>query len=399
MHHFRKRERLSMQIREFGVVTLFSYLGIALVGTIWAIYLESIIHNPSTVGLISTLFGIAGIFAFLVFIPITERHSKTRMLGIIILLYAISYFIFSFTSNLVAVVALGFIVYIIASARVSIVGIIMRDKSKDDSVSKNTGIMYTMFNIAWLLGPILAGFLAERMGIHFVFIIAGCLMLLAFILLKLLRVSDNRVRNHADRNLFKLIKEFFSERRFRLTYILSGGISFWWAFVYIYIPIYIIESGRNDLVVGYFLAGVIAPLIFLEYPIGILANKFGFKKMFFRGYLILAGAGFLCFFINEFYAILILIVLGSVGIAMLEPTTEAYFFDMTTKSQKDRFYGIQNTTIDVNYAISLFSVAMIIKFLPFHYSFLFIGAVMLIFALISLKAKEVIEGKIKIKSA
>lgn len=397
MHNLRKGERLSMQIRELGAVTLFSYLGIAIVGTIWSIYLESIIHNPSTVGLISTLFGIAGIIAFLAFIPITERHSKTKMLAVIFLLYAISYFLFSFTDDLIAVISLGLLIYIIASARVSIVGIIMRDKSKDDAVSKNTGIMYTMFNIAWLLGPILAGFLAEKMGIYFVFIIAGCLMLLSFVLLKVLGLKDNHVKKHADGNVFKLMKEFFSEKRLRLTYVLSGGISFWWAFIYIYIPIYIIESGKSDLVVGYFLAGVIAPLIFLEYPIGMLANKFGFKKMFLRGYLILAGAGFLCFFINEFYAVLILLVLGSVGIAMLEPTTEAYFFDMTTKSQKDKFYGIQNTTIDVNYAVSLFAVAIIIKFLPFEYSFLFIGAVMLIFALISLGAKEVIEKKIKVK--
>ncbi len=394
MHHLpRKGERLSAKIRKLGSITLFSYLGIALVGTIWAIYMQSIVHDLSKVGMISTIFGIAGIIAFLVFIPIIERYSKTKILGIIILLYAVSYFLFSIVNDIVALIILGTLSYVIASARVSVVGIIMRDKSKDNAISKNTGAMYTIFNFAWLAGPIIAGFLAEKMGISFVFIIAGVLMLISFVLLKILGLNDSRIKKKPDGNLFKLIKEFFSEKRFRMAYLIHGGVTFWWAFIYIYIPIYIIESGRSDLIVGYFLAGVIAPLIFLEYPIGLLASKFGFKKMFFRGYLIVAIAAVLCFMINDFYAILILLVLGSVGMAMLEPTTEAYFFDITTKSQKDKFYGIQNTTIDVNYAISLFVVAMIIKFLPFKYSFIFIGAMMLVFALISLKIKDVFEKR------
>ena len=393
MHHIRKGERLSSKIRELGSVTLFSYFAVALVGTIWAIYMESIIHNASTVGLISTIFGIAGIIAFLFFIPVIEKYNKTKILGIILLLYAVSYFLFSFVNDIVALIILGTLSYVIASARVSVVGIIMRDKSKENAISKNTGVMYTIFNFAWLLGPIVAGFLADKIGIKYVFIIAAVLMILSFVLLKFLKLNDSRIKKKPDANLFKLIKEFFSQKKLVLSYFLHGGVTFWWAFIYLYIPIYIIESGKSDLIVGYFLAGIIAPLIFLEYPIGILASKAGFKKMFFRGYLIVAIASLFCFFINDFYAILILLVLGSVGMAMLEPTTEAYFFKITTKSQKDKFYGIQNTTVDVNYAISLFAVAIIIKFLPFKFSFLFMTAMMILFALVSLKVKDVFERK------
>jgi MFS family permease len=392
-HDFRKRERLSSNIRQLSAITLFSYIGIALVGTIWAIYMESIVHNPSTVGLISTWFGVAGIFAFLFFIPIIEKHNKTKILALVLLLYAISYFLFAFVDDIFALIILGTLIYVIASARVSTIGIIMRNKSKDNEVSKNTGVMYTVFNFAWLVGPVVAGFVAQKIGIRFVFIIAGILVGISFILLKVLGLNDSGISKRPEKNVFKLTKEFFARKKFVLSYIIHGGVNFWWAFIYIYIPMFIVDSGRSDLVVGYFLAGVIAPLIFLEYPIGILASKFGFKKMFFRGFLIVAIAAGLCFLINDFYAILILLVLGSVGMAMLEPTTEAYFFDITTKSEKDKFYGVQNTTVDVNYAVSLFAVAMIIKFLPFKYSFIFISAVMLAFALISLRIKDVFEKK------
>ena len=117
--------------------------------------------------------------------------------------------------------------------------------------------------------------------------------------------------------------------------------------------------------------------------------------MFVRGYLILALAGIACFFINDLYARLAILVFGGVGISMLEPTTEAYFFDITSQKERDKFYGIYNTTIDINYAISLFIISMLLEFFPFKYSFLIIGGFMLIFALISLKTKNIFESRRK----
>lgn len=395
MHFLKKRERISLQIRELGVVTFISSLSLAFVAAIWAIYMESIIHNPSKVGLINTLFGVVGVISLIAIIPLIEKNSKTRILGISLLVYAGSYFLFSFLNSFSAILIIGMVIAISSSMRLNTIGIILRDKSGNRSVSKNTSVIYTLFNLSWLIGPILAGFLADKKGINFVFLIAGILMVLSFITMKIFGLKDNRTERKIDTNLFKLIKEFFSKKKFRMTYFISGGISFWWAFIYIYMPIFIIKSGKSDLLVGYFLAGVIAPLIFLEYPFGKIAGKFGFKKMFFRGYLIMMIVGLLCFFISNLYIILILLVIGSVGLAMLEPTTEAYFFDVSTKKQRDRFYGVYNTTIDINQAISMFIIAILIKFLPFKYSFLLLGIVMAFFVLISLRVTNIIEGRRK----
>jgi len=393
MHFFKNRDKISGQIKKLGVLDLVSSLALALVGTIWAIYFEFIVKDVSKVGFINTIFGIAGVIAFIAFIPLLERNSKTKILGISFLIYAFSYFLFSFNKNLIFAVILGVIVYSAASVRINSMGIILRDKSKDGSVSKNTGLIYTLLNIAWLLGPVIAGFLSVRFGIRSVFFIAGILMLSAFLFLKFSGFKDNRKNEKVRGSIFSFVKNFFSKKKFILNYVVRGGISFWWAFIYIFIPIYIIESGRSSLIVGYFLAGVVAPLIFLEYPFGKIAGRGGFKKMFFRGYMILAIVGILCFFIGDFYAILVLLILGSVGAAMLEPTTEAYFFDITTTYQRDKYYGIYNTSLDIFYALSLFVIAIALRFFEFKNSFLFMGIFMLIFALISLGAKEVIERK------
>jgi MFS family permease len=136
------------------------------------------------------------------------------------------------------------------------------------------------------------------------------------------------------------------------------------------------------------LAGIILPLIFLEYIFGKTVEKVGFKKMFFRGYSILFIVAILCFFMNNIPPILILLVLGSVGIAMLEPTTEAHFFTIASKDERDKYYGIYNTGIEVNYVLSLFLVAILLKITEFKYSFILIGLFMAVFALVSLRVKE-----------
>jgi ACDE family multidrug resistance protein len=389
----KKRDRLSFQVKELGAINLTVSLALALVGTIWAIYFESLLHNPSQVGFINTLFGVAGIISFIVFIPLIEKSSKTKLLAFAIGIYLVSYMLFYFIDNLYFAIILGLIIYVSASLRVNVSGIILRDKSRDGQVPKNTGFMYVLLNISWLLGPLLAGFLSQRFGIKFIFIISGLLMFLAFSLLKEFGLKDNRKTKKVENNLFHLIKGFFSKKKFVLSYIVSGGVNFWWAFIYIYIPIYIIESGKSDLIVGYFLSGIIAPLVLLEYLFGNTTGKVGFKKMFFRGYLIVLAVSFLCFFINDVYAILILLVLGSVGIAMLEPTTESHFFSIASKDERDKYYGVYNTAIDLNYVISLFLVAMLLRFVEFKYSFILMGIFMGIFALVSLMTNDKIRKK------
>lgn len=395
MNYSKNKGGISEQIKKLGLINMLASFAIAAAGSVWAIYFNSIIGDASRVGFVNTLFGIAGIISFIVFIPLIEKYSKTKILALSLLLYAASYFLFSANKNLIFAIILGLAVYASAAMRINAVGIILRDKSKKNSVSKNSGVLYTLLNLSWLFGPLAAGFISSRFGIGWVFFVSGVFILLSLFFFKVLRFKDDRKSKTVDRHIGKFMVEFFSQKKFILNYIIRGGISFWWAFIYIYIPIYIVTQKplNGDLIVGYFLSGVVAPLIFLEYPFGKAAGRKGFRKMFFRGYAILAIVSILCFLLYDFYPVLLLLVLGSVGAAMLEPTTDAYFFDITKKYQRDKYYGIYNTSMDVFYALSLFVVAWAVKLYEFKYAFLFVGFFMFVFAIISLGVRKVIEEK------
>ncbi|MCH7524657.1 MAG: MFS transporter, partial [Bacteroidetes bacterium] len=137
----------------------------------------------------------------------------------------------------------------------------------------------------------------------------------------------------------------------------------------------------------------VIPLILFEFYFYRLAGKIGFKKTFKVGFLIVSVLTLLCFFVGNIYLILLLLILANIGIAMIEPTTEAYFFDILKGKQVLQFYGPYNTTIDVNNFVVKIAASTLLIFLPFKFIFLLFGGFMFIFFLVCFKMREVVEAK------
>ncbi len=256
--------------------------------------------------------------------------------------------------------------------------------------------MYSFMNIAWVIGPLIAGYISESFGIKIIFVLAAIFILLASLIFKISKINDSNIKKKIDKNLIKNFVDFFKDKNRVKAYILGGGVNFWWILIYLFIPLYIIRQGLHTLWIGYFLFAIAVPLILFEFPFSKLAEKIGFKKIFWIGFLIPALSAIVCFFISNVYVVLGLLSFASIGLAMLEPTTEAYFFDVTKDKEESRFYGAYNTTIEINQFIGKLLPSLLLLFLPFKFIFLFFGVFMLFFVFLSSKIKDVIEKKIKI---
>jgi len=391
MNHIKKRRFKLEMIKKIGLSYLFLCIGLALFTTIWSIYLDSFFNNASTVGFLTTIFLIAGVISFLFFIPLIEKTKKMKLFYLSLIIFIISFSIFSIFSNIYLVVVLGMILAIFTSLRVTIFGILVRDNSQSKQVAENEGIIYTLLNLAYFIGPLVAGYLAQKFGFQLVFFIAALFCVGSLISFKIFKIKDNRISKKIDYNLFKIILEFFSKKDRVKTYILSATVTFWFALLYIYVPIHIIRRGYSPFLVGLFLATIIIPLILFEYPFGKLAGRKGFKKLFFLGCFILSMISLICFFFSNIYVLLFLLLIAGIGIAMIESTSEAYFFDIIKKEQRDKFYGIYNTAIDAGYFVGTFFPAIILLFLPFNFVFIFFSVVLFLVSLLTLTMKEVLE--------
>lgn len=365
----------------------------AIIDTIWAVYLDSFLNNAALVGFISAGLTVISFFSFFIFIPLIEKTKKSTIYFFTLTLMAATYLLFAINTKFYFLILLAALITILYTLRLTSFGIIVKDKSPEKQLARNEGLMYSFWNVAWVIGPLIAGYISESFGIRLIFVLAAIFVLIAALIFKISGIRDANIKKKVHKNLIKNFIDFFKDKDRTKAYILGGGVNLWWVFIYLFMPLYIIRQGLDTLWVGYFLFAVAVPLIIFTFPFAKLAGKIGFKTIFKIGFLIPGILAITCFFINNVYVVLGILACASVGLAMLESTTEAYFFDVTKEKDEPRFYGPYNTTIEVNHFIGKILAATLLIFLPFEYIFLLFGVFMFFFVIVSFRIKEVIERK------
>ena len=231
-------------------------------------------------------------------------------------------------------------------------------------------------------------------GTTIVFVCASLFIIVAFFIFKIAHIENTNIIKKPNKKIWKNFTDFFKQKDRILAYILGGGVYLWFSFIYLFVPLHIIRSGLPESYVGYFLFAVAIPFILFEYYFAKKASNFGFKKIFKLGFLLIAFCSLLCFFLNNLYIILGILVLASIGIAMIEPTAEAYFFDiLQTKREELRFYSPYTTTVDISYLIGRVFSTIVLFFLPFKFLFLLFAAFMFTLFLVSSRMRNVIESR------
>ena len=387
--------RIFTGMAKLSFVVFFSSLAFALIDTIWAVYLKSFLQNDAFVGFFSGFLSVLAFVSFFVLVPMIEKSKKSVLYSTTLILASLLIFAFSINKNLVVFIILSIVITIVATVRLTTFGIIVRDKSNKEKVSENEGVIYSFNNVAWVIGPLIAGLILFDFGIPVVFISSSLLVLLSFLFFNMSDIKDSNVVKKTEGNVFANFMEFFRNKDRLIAYLLGSGVTFWWVLIYLYTPLLMIERGLPASSIGIFLFAAATPLIILEYPFSKIAGKYGAKKLFIIGYLIAIFATSMAFlFIGQIYFALGFLIFGSVGMAMLEPTTEAYFFDLLkNKREENRFYGPYNTAIETGLVLGKLAPAALLLFFAFKYIYLLFAVILFAFFLLSFKARNIVEKR------
>ena len=395
---FRKErgELIFTKIGWISLVTIIIGLSSSFVDTVWAVYMKGFIGNIALIGFFSSFLTLVSFFSFFLTVPLIERSSKSRLLFITLLLFGFCYILFAVTNNFYLFIVLAIAVSVLISLRITCFGIIVRDSSSEKHLSRNEGLNYTFLNLAWLVGPLIAGLISKRYGINLVFALSAVFVFIGLFIFKVSKIKDVNKKKRVDKNVIKNFFEFFKSKNRVLAYLLGGGVNLWWTFIFLFMPLYIIDENLGSLGiqwVGYFLFAAAIPLVLFEYFFADLAGKVGFKKIFKIGFFIPFLLSLMCFFVSNVYVVLFLVVLSSIGLSMLGATSESYFFDNLKGKQELRFYGPYNTAIDVNQFVGKIAASCVLLFLPFKFVFLLYSLFMFVLFLISFKVKNIVEKR------
>jgi len=381
-------------IARLALVGIAIALAASFVDTIWSVYMEDIFHSMVLVSFVSAILPVVAFICYFSLVPVVEKYSKSKIFIFSLFFIGLSYILFSFSKNALLFIISSIILTIFVTLRISSFGIMIRDKSNKRFVSRNEGIIYTALNISWLLGPLIAGYISENLGMSSVFLVSAALVFCSIVFFRFFKIRDLNIRKKLDRNLINEFRDFFKNKYRTFAYLMLCGQAFWYSIIYILMPIYIIQNGLGVLWIGYFLFAFTLPLVLFEYKFAKIAAKVGFKKIFSVAFFILSISALLCFFVSNIYAIFIILIASGIGIAMLEPNTEAHFFDvLTSKKEEPKFYGPYNTSVDIGSFSARVLSGVLLIFLPFKFVFLLFGGVMLVFFLISFRVKGVVEER------
>ncbi len=372
-------------------VRFFISLALAATNTIWVIYLFGFSLSDSTIGFISAFFLAISLIASILIVPVIEKVSLRKLVISSLLVGSVGYATIFFYQNLYFFLIISFIITIAATIRVSALDICFRDNTTNDTLNKQIGLLYTILNVAWLVGPLVAGFFLLEFGMQTVFLFVALFYAISLFLFSVIKTEEKvKKREILDKHILLNIKYYLKEKKLRESYVMSAGLQVWWSLVYIYVPLFIINNGLNAAVISIFFTIAVIPLIISEYKIGQLADTKGYKFFFERGFLLLAITAIILFFLNNIYVELTILAFASFFAACIEPIQDSFFFKYVKNQDEEKYYPLFSTAVDIGGIIGKVLPAIGLLFLPANYVYLIIGALMFIFFLYSRKIKEVL---------
>ena len=341
----------------------------------------------------------AGVFYFIaylvIFIGLLNFHKLVKFLGKSIILQlcmlgeiiALLILIFS-NSALLSIVAL--IGYLIFMDLVNVgLDIILETFSRDQSSGRIRGYYLTLYNLGYVFGPLISGF----MLVHFNFV--GIFMTLVIIKSIILAIAFwglsgvNHNFNGRD-SIIGIIKKVIVHKNILRIYYISFALEFFYAIMVIYSPIYLISLGLSWQNIGYIFSVMLIPFVFFEYPLGWLADKkWGEKKMliFFIGWL--AVTVFLVYLTksNQVWVWMLILLATRIGAASVSVLRDSYFYKRIDGKDVD-VIDFFRTAAPVGYMLATGLAAVILQLAVVKNVFLLVVIVVLLALVPALKLQN-----------
>lgn len=282
------------------------------------------------------------------------------------------------------VVAIGAALLLIIASNITWVALdILLESFSQDRVSGSIrGLYLTIMNAGLLVAPFLSLKTLDHYSYGGIFLVLVIGYSLVFVLALIGFRSDNKVFQEKLRLRFT-IKKMLGERNLIRIYHISFAMECFYALMIVYTPIYLRSLGYSWDQMGIIFTIMLIPFVVLQYPLGILADRyFGEKEMLIGSIAIVTVATFILPFLPADNALIwaVALFMTRIGIAGIEVLRDSYFYKQIDGNDMDVIAFFRTTRPLANIVGALLS-AVALLFLPL-WSVFFIVATMLFFSFI-----------------
>lgn len=92
-----------------AIISFIVSIASAFISTIWAVYLDSLLHNIAYVGYLSATLTLVSFLSYFFIIPVIEKSSKSKIYALSLLLVGFTYVLFAISTKFYFTIILAFL--------------------------------------------------------------------------------------------------------------------------------------------------------------------------------------------------------------------------------------------------------------------------------------------------
>lgn len=342
----------------------------------------SVISESDSVGIFYFVSYSVVLFCLFFLQPLIRRIGQAHALYLALGLSAIAAVVLSVTS--LPFLAIGAALLLIVSTNVTWVAldILLEGFSQDKVSGSIRGLYLTIMNAGLLAAPFLSLKTLDRFDYGGVFLGLVVGYVIVFIVALLSFRTDNRVAQQKLR-FGSTLRILWKKRDLLRIYHVSFALEAFYALMIVYTPIYLRSLGFSWDDIGILFTIMLIPFVVLQYPLGILADRyFGEKEMLIGSIAIAAAATLAIPFLGaaSLAAWGVTLFMTRVGVAGIEILRDAYFYKQIDGNDMNIIAFFRTARPLANMVAAVLSV-VIFWFFPVG-SIFFMVAAFLLFSLI-----------------
>ncbi|MFA7216369.1 MAG: MFS transporter [Candidatus Paceibacterota bacterium] len=251
--------------------------------------------------------------------------------------------------------------------------------TKEEDTGSIRSIYLTVSNITLVIAPTIASFLIIQDTYWRVYATSFLFIIPLYIFIKRY-FKDYKDTTEKHIKIRETIKEYLREKKLYNIFIIYFLLQFFYAFMVVYTPIYLRNIGFAWSEIGIMFTIMLLPFVIFQIPVGNLAdNKYGEKEFMTIGLIIIGLATMSMGFITtqSFIIWTSLLFMSRVGASILEITADSYFFKQVNQ-EKTNLIGFYRIARPLSFVVAPIVTTIASQFIPLQYTFLVMGAFMII---------------------
>jgi hypothetical protein len=345
-------------------------------------FLEQFISAKS-IGTIYTLGSALSVLIFLFISRVLQNVGNFKLTVLLLFTNLFAVLGMAFATSLEVAIPL-FIVHLITIPLIIFnLDVFMEERIGVDesSTGSSRGLLLTLASLVGAIAPLVSGLLIDPTSGDFAtaYLVSAATLVPVLIIL-IFFFKDFSDPEYGEIDVFSAIHTFWNNINIRSVFIAQFLLQMFFMMTVVYIPLYL--TGTIGLswaefgIIMFF--GQMAYVIF-EYPIGIIADRYiGEKEMMGFGFLIIAISTAWISFVTLPSVLVWSVIMFTtrIGAALVEVTTESYFFKQT-KSSDAQIISFFRITRPLAYVLGAVVASLSLLYVPFNMLFIVFALLMI----------------------